>query len=135
MVDVKASNLKLKQRSRNIVRSLESRASEISDELLDERIQECGGSVKLALMTLMTGCEKQQCEDNLKQAGGVLSTALQILNTTASNNISNGISTPRNTAPKRKLAVCIDGGGSKCAVALSDEAGNIGRGESGPCNV
>ncbi|KAF8861273.1 SIS domain-containing protein [Acephala macrosclerotiorum] len=135
MVDLKATNIKLKQRSRNIVRSLELTASELSDEELDARIAECGGSVKFALMTLMTGCERQHCEEILEQAGGVLSTALQTINATASNTISNGKIKSRNSASEGKLAVCIDGGGSKRAVALSDEAGNIGRGEAGPCNV
>lgn len=135
MVDLKATNAKLKQRSRNIIRTLERTASGISDEELDTIIQECGGSVKLALMTLMTGCEKQPCEERLEQAGGVLSTALQTSNTAAPRSFMKVRTKAKNIPPKRNLVVCIDGGGSKCAVAVSDDAGNIGRGEAGPCNV
>jgi N-acetylglucosamine kinase-like BadF-type ATPase len=29
----------------------------------------------------------------------------------------------------------IDGGGTKCAVAVANEAGEIGKGEAGACNV
>jgi len=37
--------------------------------------------------------------------------------------------------PPRRLSICIDGGGTKCAVALDDGHGNIVRGEAGSCNL
>lgn len=137
MVDLKASNKKLKQRSRNIIRGIESTAEEMDDAALDERIDECGGSVKLALMTIMTGPTKQDCEKMLEEAGGVLSIALQTqkLLSNRFQEGSSGITKSDQPGSERKVIACIDAGGSKCAVAIANEAGNVARGEAGPCNV
>jgi N-acetylmuramic acid 6-phosphate etherase len=62
MVDLKATNVKLEQRSRNIIRSIEPTTFDLTDDELDARIKSCDGSVKLALITLMTGLEKEDCK-------------------------------------------------------------------------
>ena len=73
MVDLKATNVKLEQRSRNIIRSIEPTAFDFTDDELDARINICDGSVKPTLMTLMMGLEKEDCKWHLERAGGVLS--------------------------------------------------------------
>ena len=136
MVDLKATNVKLEQRSRNIIRSIEPTAFDFTDEELDSRIKSCDGSVKLALMTLMTGLEKEDCKGHLERAGGVLSKALQARQAKViSQEKINGMQTIQDDLKPERLVLCIDGGGTKCAVAVANEAGEIGKGEAGPCNV
>ena len=141
MVDLKATNIKLKQRSRNMIRNIELTALDISDQELDEVINSCNGSVKLALMTLMTRRRKEECEAFLDSAGGVLSRALESAQNNTSYNMpqSHGVNAntrvrAQNGLQEAKLKVCIDGGGTKCAIAITDETGKIGRGEAGACN-
>ena len=138
MVDLKATNIKLKQRSRNIIRSIEPTALDVGDEELDQRIKACNGSVKLALMTLMSKLPQEDCQFRLESAGGILSKALQMLHQdTREDSKSDGKDVSENgqsELPKGNLSVCIDGGGTKCAVAVADEAGNTVRGEAGACN-
>jgi N-acetylmuramic acid 6-phosphate etherase len=70
----------------------------------------------------------------LKNAGGVLAQALYEMQLEKSESALQ-ITASTDSIRPRKLAVCIDGGGTKCAVAVADEDGNIGRGEAGACNL
>jgi N-acetylmuramic acid 6-phosphate etherase len=47
----------------------------------------------------------------------------------------NGTQTINDNSKPERLVLCIDGGGTKCAVAVANEAWEIGKGEAGPCNV
>ncbi|KAI9742886.1 MAG: hypothetical protein M1818_003615 [Claussenomyces sp. TS43310] len=135
MVDLKASNLKLKQRSRDIVRTLESMASDMGDEQLDELIVSCNGSVKLALMIIMTKLSKEDCQRRLEMAEGVLSKALKMWEAESMHiSKTSGLNGITDTVKTREFNVCIDGGGTKCAVVITDRSGNMGRGQSGSCN-
>ena len=136
MVDLKAANIKLERRSRNIIRSIEPTAFDFTDDGLDARINSCGGSVKLTLMTLMTGLENEDCKWNLERAGGVLPKALQDRQAKViSAEKINGTQTINDDSKPGRFVLCIDGGGTKCAIAVANEAGEIGKGEAGPCNV
>ena len=76
MVDWKATNLKLKQISRNIIRKIELAVSRLTDEKLDGLITFCGGIVKLVLMTLKTRLLRMKCEKRLERVEGILLQAL-----------------------------------------------------------
>ncbi|EAW07096.1 putative glucokinase regulator family protein [Aspergillus clavatus NRRL 1] len=126
MVDLVASNLKLEQRSRNILRRLSAQCHSMADEDLDALLARCHKSVKLALLVAETGRSVAECEAILDSAGGVLA---QVLKTTPMEAI------PASTQ-SREYVLCIDGGGTKCAALIADRTGNVvGRGLAGPCNL
>ncbi|KAJ5668689.1 hypothetical protein N7462_009759 [Penicillium macrosclerotiorum] len=125
MVDLVASNLKLKQRSRNILRRLSTECAAMSDSGLDALLSQCQHSVKLAILVAETGHSVDNCKQHLVSAGGVLSNALE------------GASQPvaLEHTPSRKFTLCIDGGGTKCAAVVTDGANIASHGYSGPCNL
>lgn len=126
MVDLQASNLKLKQRSRNILKKLSSKCGTMTDSDLDALLMECDRSVKLAFLVAETGKSVETCKGDLQSVGGILSKALDV----AVPDIQ-----PVSHELVRKFALCIDGGGTKCAAVMSDAAGNTTRGSAGPCNL
>lgn len=126
MVDLVASNLKLEQRSRNILRRLSARCDSMTDEDLDKLMARCKGRVKLALLMAETGQPVEHCEERLASAGGVLAKALET-------SLARNVQMP---ATNRQYVLCIDGGGTKCAAVIADLKGTvIGRGTTGPCNL
>jgi N-acetylmuramic acid 6-phosphate etherase len=87
-------------------------------------------------MTLMRGLEKEDCKWHLERAGGVLSKAVQARQAKViSAEKINGTQAINDDSKPERLVLCINGGGTKCAVAAENEAGEIEQGESGPCNV
>ena len=73
MVDMRASNAKLVERSANILRRLSGRSGvEVQDALTRS-----GGNIKVAML-LLHGCGNAQAESLLKQAGGRLRIALRL---------------------------------------------------------
>lgn len=127
MVDMVASNLKLKQRSRNMLRKLSKVCEPKSDADLDALLLNCNRSVKLALLVAETGLSVAECQSKLEQVGGVLANALSI--NPAKDQVSEF------HAPERKYVLCIDGGGTKCAAVIMNYKGDISRGLAGPCNL
>lgn len=128
MVDLVASNLKLEQRSRNILRRLSAKCNSSSDEELDALLARCNRSVKLAILVAETGESVQTCEGYFEAAGGVLTKALA--------SISKPIGQkPATTSPTRKFVLCIDGGGTKCAAVVAEGKYIVGQGSAGPCNL
>lgn len=127
MVDLVASNLKLKQRSRNILRRLSKTCEIMSDTDLDVLLLNCNGKVKLALLVSETGLSVNECQAKLDLAGGVLTKALS---TEPANEHLNGP-----PVHHRNYVLCIDGGGTKCAAVVADNTGALGRGTAGPCNL
>jgi N-acetylmuramic acid 6-phosphate etherase len=128
MVDLKPSNNKLRQRSRNIIRSLSGHRAPSSDEEIDALLSETGGSVKLALAVLLLDANVDEARKRLNAAGGRLSEAAQK-------------TIPSNPGPLQAdaslsgLVLCVDGGATKCAAVVMDSSGRVGRGQAGPCNV
>ncbi len=128
MVDLVASNLKLEQRSRNILRRLSAKCNVSSDEELDAILARCNRSVKLAILVAETGESVQTCEGYFEAAGGVLAQALA--------SVSKPIEQkPATTNLTRKFVLCIDGGGTKCAAAVAEGTNIVGQGSAGPCNL
>ncbi|KAH1281439.1 hypothetical protein KXX35_004272 [Aspergillus fumigatus] len=128
MVDLVASNLKLEQRSRNILRRLSARCDGMTDAELDALLARCKGRVKLALLVAETGEAVEQCEERLASAGGVLAKAFEMSLA--------GVTDVQTPPAERQYVLCIDGGGTKCAAVIADLQGTVvGRGTTGPCNL
>lgn len=84
MIDLNASNHKLVSRARRIIRTI---AAEVGlppsyasiftdDDQLDTVIRRCDGSVKLALVVVVTGWGVDLCREALTRRGGVLRAVL-----------------------------------------------------------
>ena len=129
MIDLKATNKKLQQRARNIIRVLCGPSSPESDKELDHVLETCNGSVKLAVATILLQVSAREAAERLGAAGGVLATVLK------QNNDITPTSIEANTDPLDGFVLCVDGGGSKCAAVLLGPNGQEGRGEAGECNV
>lgn len=129
MIDLKATNEKLQQRARNIVRTICGSSSRESDEELDLLLEKCKGSVKLAVATILLDLPAHEAAGRLEAAGGVLAKVLKPKNVAASNSLGTNGDLPNN------FVLCVDGGGSKCAAVLLGPNGQEGRGEAGECNV
>ncbi len=124
MVDLKATNLKLQQRSRNMLRTICGASCPESDSDLDALLKDCQGSVKLAIATLRLGVTPSEAKQRLDEVAGVLVNILK-----DDDDVS-----PR-SGENQEYVLCIDGGGSKCAAAVVSIEGHTGYGESSGCNV
>lgn len=119
MIDLKATNNKLQQRSRNIIRTICGQSAPVSDDELDQILALCNGSVKLAVATIILRVSGDEATKQLNAAKGVLADVLD----------------NKPTSEDRHFVLCVDGGGSKCAAVLLGRNGEEGRGEAGECNV
>jgi N-acetylmuramic acid 6-phosphate etherase len=123
MIDMKASNFKLDQRAKSILRTLTRHDNRVySDEELGQLLQSCSGSVKLAAAALMLQLPVDEASVRLRNSHGVLSKALQG-NTTDSEGVTEDV------------VLCVDAGGSGCKATIVSRGGNAGSGVSRPCNV
>lgn len=77
MVDVRASNTKLADRARRIVKAI----TNLSDQESEQLLRECRGEVKTAIVSHYTGYSFDQAHDLLASSGGHLRAALQRLRT------------------------------------------------------
>mgnify|MGYP000854504055 CR=1 FL=1 len=75
MVDLKANNKKLHQRSIRMIQT----ATNISEQQAENYLEEAGGHVKLAIMMIKSGLSKKQAEQLLNQKDGHLREALRNL--------------------------------------------------------
>ncbi|KAI1122368.1 putative glucokinase regulator family protein [Nemania abortiva] len=125
MIDVRATNVKLKHRARNIIRLVGGGACAQSDIELDHVLECCRGSVKLAAATIGLKVPVVEAEDRLQRHGGVLARVFE-------------------EAHKRKvrekslddgLVLCVDAGGTSCKAVIMSKDGEMGVGMAGPCNV
>jgi N-acetylmuramic acid 6-phosphate etherase len=129
MIDLRATNKKLQQRSRNMIRVLCGPSSPESDDELDHVLETCNGSVKLAVATILLQISASEATERLGAAGGVLGKVLK------PNNDITPTSIEVNKDPLDGFVLCVDGGGSKCAAVLLGPNGQESRGEAGECNV
>ena len=130
MIDVKATNAKLRQRARNILRTICSERCPAADAELDELLRKCDGSVKVAVASLMLSSSVPEARERLASAGGLLANVLEQTKhgvDEATGPLVNG----HETVP---YVLCVDGGGSKCAAVIRDCNGGSWRGQSGGCN-
>jgi N-acetylmuramic acid 6-phosphate etherase len=120
MVDLRATNFKLKARTNRIVRHLLGIASDQADELLAR----CSGELKTAIVVGRTGISPDEARKQLADAGGRIAVVL--------GRRESGISYPRHV-------LGVDGGGTQVTAILAVvEDGKprvVGRGRGGPANV
>jgi N-acetylmuramic acid 6-phosphate etherase len=126
MVDLKATNNKLRARSNRIVRQFTGITTEEADGLL----QRCGGELKTALVAQRGGLSPDEARARLAKANGKVRIALVGLTSAAA-------SAP--SSMREDLLLGIDGGGSHTVALLAQRDANghrvLGRGESGPSNL
>ncbi|KAF3481691.1 N-acetylmuramic acid 6-phosphate etherase [Arthroderma uncinatum] len=141
MVDVKTSNLKLQQRSRNIIRKLSGSSCPSTDTEIDDLLCRCDGSVKLALATLALSSTPEYARRKLEASSGKLSAIMRAdanpahsLNAIGhSNSVHLSMAEP-NDVPY-SFVLYVDGGGTKCRAMIVRTHLERGVGEAGPCNV
>jgi N-acetylmuramic acid 6-phosphate etherase len=121
MVDLRATNEKLRARTNRIVRQLTGLERQAAADLL----RRCDGELKTALVAHLAGVPPEEARIRLAAAGGQVRGAL----------------TPTRVAEASRddLYLGIDGGGTRTVALLArgDAAGwvVIGRGEAGPANL
>lgn len=122
MIDLKATNVKLRQRARNMLRLIADPAGSRSDEELDAILDDCRGSVKLAVASTVLGKAVPDVEKLLEENGGFLAPVL--------------MPPPQDeTDSEDDLVLCVDAGGTSCkAVILANGTAAV-HGIAGPCNV
>src|SRR5262249_27015143 len=110
MVDLRATNSKLRARSNRIVRTLTGLQPEEADALR----QYCGGEVKTALVVHRTGATPEAARQLLEQAGGRIGAV----------RVTTSPSAPDEAAarPAVPLFLGIDGGGSNTTAPLAVSA-------------
>lgn len=130
MIDVKPTNVKLKQRARGFLREICGERCPVLDEGLDATLEACSRSVKLAAVVIWFNVPVAEAQRRLDEADGMLANALQ----------------PRqapeevDSTKAKAFYLCVDGGGSKThAVITSLDGLNAGsmeaEGNGGPCNA
>ena len=128
MIDLTATNVKLQQRARNIIRIVSEQASQMNDAELDDLLKACDGGVKLAIAKLKLAVPIEVARQRLEAVGGVLADIQEP--------VDSSVPICQSTSPSQpEFVLCVDGGGSKCAAVVRDRNGNSWRGESGSCNV
>ncbi|MGL4554600.1 MAG: N-acetylmuramic acid 6-phosphate etherase [Gemmataceae bacterium] len=114
MVDLRATNVKLRARTGRIVRQLTG--LDVADA--DELMQRCGGELKTALVAHSAGLTPEAARQRLAEAGGRVRDAL-----------------PPRPPADGSLAIGIDGGGTHTVALLARGGTVVGRGEAGPSNL
>jgi N-acetylmuramic acid 6-phosphate etherase len=122
MVDLRATNVKLKARTNRIVRHFLNTTSEEATELLDRS----NGELKTALVVGRTGLDPDQARERLRAAGGVISKAF-------------GTPLAATLDLREDLLIGIDGGGTSTSAILAQKTPQglsiLGRGQAGPSNI
>jgi N-acetylmuramic acid 6-phosphate etherase len=134
MVDLRATNSKLRARANRIVRTLTGLPVEQAETLL----QQCAGELKTALVAQRAGVTPQEARTRLEAVGGQVSKALRL--TAKAEPVDSA------PAPVSGLYLGVDGGGSHSValLAVGDKGDGsrhsarwqlLGRGQAGPSNL
>ncbi|KAG8409902.1 hypothetical protein J3458_018979 [Metarhizium acridum] len=126
MVDLRATNVKLQQRARNILRFIGGPTCTQSYEELGRILHECRGSVKLAAATVVLSVPIADAEARLRRHQGVLA---RVFEEHESQQVA------RDRAQGDALVLCVDAGGTSCKAVIMSGDGVSGCGAAGPCNV
>lgn len=127
MVDLRATNSKLRDRSRRIVMALTGLGAAEAQRQLDQ----CGGELKTAIVSCLACIDADESRRRLARAGGHLRRAIA-----AGRADAHGAGQP---PPTHDLVLGMDGGGTKTVAwlaprAAADGAAVCGRGAAGPSN-
>jgi N-acetylmuramic acid 6-phosphate etherase len=128
MVDLKATNTKLRARANRIVRTVTGLEAAAADGLL----QKCGGEVKAAIVAHLCGVAADEARAKLAAAGGRVGLALGGADRPK---VVVGAVAERPVRPD--LVLGIDGGGTNTVALLArrDTGEVVGRGAAGPSNI
>lgn len=122
MVDLRATNEKLRYRTNRIVRE----ATGLDRDGADDLLRRCGGELKTALVAQLAGVAPELARKRLIEAGGRVRAAV---GKNGTNGHHNG---------HEELVLGFDGGGTRTVALLAARSGNgwkiLGRGEAGPSN-
>jgi N-acetylmuramic acid 6-phosphate etherase len=121
MVDLRATNHKLRMRTKRIVHQVTGLPATEAEALLVR----CGGELKTALVAHLAAVGPDEARQRLAAAGGQVRLAAQ------------GSLPALASSPSRAgLCLAIDGGGTQTTALLADATGAIlGRGQAGPSNL
>lgn len=119
MVDLRATNIKLKARTNRIVRILGG----VDEVTAADILHRAGGELKTAIVMQAAGVDAEAARQRLAEAGGRISVALE------------GLKRPATGSVKASLVIGIDGGGTHTSAILAEGSQIIGRGEAGPGNL
>jgi len=119
MVDLRATNVKLRARTNRIVRLMTGLDEAAAASLLNA----ADGELKTALVMQHNGEDAAAARSRLQDAGGVVSQAL------------GGRTSGKRPIVEPQLVLGIDGGGSHTVALLADGSELLGRGEAGPTNM
>ncbi len=123
MVDLRATNTKLRARTNRIVRHLAGLSAEEAARLLAD----CGGELKTALVAQLARVTPTESRERLSASGGQVRHALQNLGAASGG-----------TANHPDLILGIDGGGTHTTALLARVAAGgwtvLGSGQAGPSN-
>jgi N-acetylmuramic acid 6-phosphate etherase len=128
MIDLRATNVKLRARTNRILRTLTGISSAEADLLLEQ----CGGELKTAIVAQLAHVPPTEARKRLQAAGGLVRMAVPSM-----------LPGVRGKPYDGTLIIGIDGGGSHtvAVVATTTQAGDgtlrwsiAGRGQAGPCN-
>lgn len=119
MVDLRATNSKLKARTNRIVRILTGLDENAAGQLLDR----CDGELKTALVAHAAKLDAKEARDRLKKHDGRVGAVLRAADRMGKVGIADD------------LVVGLDGGGSTTVALLADATRILGRGEGGPSNM
>jgi N-acetylmuramic acid 6-phosphate etherase len=119
MVDLRATNAKLRARTNRIVRLITDLDKSEADQLLNS----CGGELKTALVSHLTRLTPEQARARLHECRGRIQAALEAQGFQPERLINNDI------------VLGVDGGGSSTVALLAERGQVIGRGEAGPSNI
>jgi N-acetylmuramic acid 6-phosphate etherase len=135
MVDMRASNSKLRARANRIVRQLAGLSIAEADALL----RRCGGELKTALVVQLGGIEPEEARSRLAAKAGQVREALRSEEWGVRNEEEKNAPHSPLLTPHSSLVLGIDGGGSHTvallATATSDKWTILGRGTAGPSNL
>jgi N-acetylmuramic acid 6-phosphate etherase len=131
MVDLRATNEKLRARTNRIVRMLTGLGKSEADHLL----RRCGGELKTALVAHLGVVAPEEARDLLKAAGGEVGRVLELVQARSPSATKVGAG--------EDLYLGIDGGGTHTVALLARAAAAgrdctwtlLGRGEAGPSNL
>jgi N-acetylmuramic acid 6-phosphate etherase len=132
MVDLRATNNKLKARTNRIVRLLTGLDQQAAAELLER----CNGELKTALVSFLNIVDPDEARQRLRAAGGQVHAALA----TDSFGQAKAVETAAGSRSHEAMVLGIDGGGTHTVALLTQvnpqASGHqiLGRGEAGPSN-
>lgn len=131
MVDLRATNEKLRNRTNRIIRE----ATGLDQSAADVLLESCNRELKTALVVHLAGISAEEARERLHTANGRVRAAIGVNGVNGVHGANGHIAHANGT---EELVLGIDGGGTRTVVLLATRRGSewkvLGRGEAGPSN-